>query len=62
MEERIGARIVDVKVDSVNFLERSANLIVKYDRKDTEITPAYVFPKQTTAEGDEEETLLVRDM
>lgn len=62
LEERIGARIVDVKVDSVNYLEGSANLIVKYDRENTEITPAYLFPEQTTVEGNKEETLLVKGM
>jgi hypothetical protein len=52
LEARIGARVVDVKVEAVNYLEGSANIIVKYNREITGITPQIVF--QNTGDNHDE--------
>ncbi|MCG8308921.1 MAG: DUF4956 domain-containing protein [Cytophagales bacterium] len=60
LEERIGARIVNVKVESVNYLEGSASLEVKYNRDDPNIEPAIMIRKEQTEKNDE--TLFVNGL
>lgn len=59
LEERIGARVVDVKVESVNYLEGSANLIVKYNRDITGFTPTYIFADEQENRDEKKEPLVV---
>ncbi len=43
LEEKIGARVVSVDVESVNYLEGSANLMVKYNRNINNFSQPYVL-------------------
>lgn len=43
LEEKIGAKVVSVDVESVNYLEGSANLIVKYNRDISNFSQPYVI-------------------
>ena len=52
LEEKIGARIVDVSVESVNYLEGSANLIVKYNRDKIEFSQPWVVSNHPINEND----------
>ena len=47
LEERIGARVVDVNVESVNYVDRSANIIVKYNRSKAGFSQPYVLVNQS---------------
>jgi len=60
LESRIGARVVDVKVESVNYLEGSSNIIVKYNRDIERFTQQYVFPNKTDETKEEEESALIK--
>lgn len=62
LEERIGAQVVDVKVESVNYLEGSANIIVRYNREQTNISHRYVFPDQSQNGKPKEEKLMVKGL
>jgi len=59
LEERIGARVVDVKVESVNYLDGSANIIVKYNRDITGFTPTYIFADEQENRAEKKEPLVV---
>lgn len=61
LESRIGARVVDIKVESVNYLEGSANIIVKYNRDIASFTAPYVV-QRITDNPEEEEPLLVKGL
>ena len=43
LEERIGAHVEEVKVESVNYLQGSADLIVKYNRDQTDLSKPLIF-------------------
>lgn len=60
LESRIGARVEDVKVESVNYLDGSANIIVKYNRNQTNLTPRIVF--QNNNNQDKKEPAMVKGM
>ena len=63
LEGRIGARVVDVKVDSVNYLDNSANLVVRYNRDAIDISPQYVFPsKESEDDKKKKESVLVGNL
>jgi len=62
LEDRIGAQVIAVKVESVNYVEGSANLIVRYNRDKTGITHRYVFPDQSHNGKPKEEKLLVKGL
>lgn len=61
LESRIGARIVDIKVESVNYLEGSANIIVKYNRDAASFAAPYVV-QRIKENSEEEEPLLVKGL
>ena len=60
LEARIGARVIDVKVEAVNYLEGSANIIVKYNREITGITPHLVFQNRGDNHNDKKKSALVK--
>lgn len=60
LEARIGARVVDVKVEAVNYLEGSANIIVKYNRDITGITPQIVFQNARDNHNEKKKSALVK--
>ena len=60
LENRIGAKVIDVKVESVNYVEGSATMIVKYRRDNNGIAHHYVFPNQSQNGRSKEEKLLVK--
>lgn len=60
LEARIGARVVDVKVEAVNYLEGSANIIVKYNREITGITPQIVFQNDRDNHNEKKKPTLVK--
>ncbi len=58
LEEKIGARVVSVDVESVNYLEGSANLIVKYNRDISNFSQPYVINNHENSV--EEKPMLVK--
>ncbi len=60
LEARIGARVVDVKVEAVNYLDGSANIIVKYNREITGITPQIVFQNAGDNHNEKKKSALVK--
>lgn len=62
LEDRIGAQVIDVKVESVNYLEGSANIVVRYNRDKTEISHRYVFPNPSEHRKAKEEKFLVKGL
>jgi len=59
LEEKIGAHVVDVNVESVNYLEGSANIIVKFNRDKTGFSQPFVLNSQPKSMEKKEEPLLV---
>ena len=47
LQERIGARVEEIKVESVNYVQGSADLIVKYNRNLTDLSRPFIYPKQS---------------
>jgi len=47
LEDRIGAHVTKVKVESVNYMEGSANLVVSFDKDKPGIPRQFVFPNQS---------------
>ncbi len=60
LEEKIGARVVDVKIDAVNYLEHSANIIVKYNRERASMSNPVVFKTESNGRKKKEEPFLVK--
>jgi hypothetical protein len=62
LEDRIGAHVVNVKVESINYVEGSANLLVSYDAVKTGISRHYVFPTKSQNGKPVEEKLLIKGL
>lgn len=43
LEEKIGAKVLDVNIESVNYLDGSANIYVKYKRDNTNFSQPWVL-------------------
>lgn len=43
LEEKIGAKVLDVNIESVNYLDGSANIYVKYKRDNTDFSQPWVL-------------------
>ena len=59
LEDRIGALVVDVRVDSVNYLDGSANLLVKYNRDRETFQQPYILSKKSEPVKKQEKPLVV---
>lgn len=59
LQERIGAQVVDVKVESVNYLDGSANLMVKYNRDRVEFNQPYIITKKDNNMEEQNEPFVV---
>ena len=62
LEEKIGAHVVDVNVESVNYLDASANIIVKFNRDKTNFSQPFVINNQPVSLEKKEEPLLVNGL
>ena len=47
LEDKIGAQVVDVKIDSVNYLDGSANILVQYNRDKIGFSQPWIVKKQS---------------
>lgn len=60
LEEKIGARVADVQVDSVNYPDGFASITVKYNRNEPVPTQPVIFKNQ--GEQESEDKLLVNGL
>ncbi len=58
LEDKIGAKVVDVNVESVNYLDGSANIIVQYNLDKTGFSKPFVIKNEP--DSMEDEALLVK--
>ncbi len=49
LEDKIGAKVVDVNIESVNYLDGSANIIVKYKHDNTNFSQPWVLNNSSNA-------------
>lgn len=61
LEEKIGAHVVDVNVESVNYIDGSANIIVKFDRDKTNFSLPFVLNNKPKSMEKEEEPFLINE-
>ena len=47
LEDKIGAQVVDVNIDSVNYLDGSANILVQYNRDKIGFSQPWIVKKQS---------------
>lgn len=58
----MGASVVEINVDSVNYLEGSANFEVKYDRGQTDSSRSLLFPKNSNNEKSTNDHVMVEGL
>jgi hypothetical protein len=62
LEDKLGARIEHIQIDSINYPEGSANLVVKYNRKEPVLSSPVIFRKQVEEEQKSKDKLLVKGL
>ena len=62
LEDKLGARIEDIQIESINYPEGSANIVVKYNRKEPVISSPVIFRKQVEEEQKSKDKLLMKGL
>ena len=62
LEDKIGARVADVQVDSVNYMDGSASLVVKYNRNEPIPAQPIIFRNEGGRESESKDKLLVNGL
>jgi hypothetical protein len=63
LENKIGAQVVGIKVESVNYVDGCANLVVSYNADNVRREPRYVIsPKDNGHSEEEKKTVFVQGM
>lgn len=62
LESRIGAKVVNVKIESVNYLEGSANILVKYNKDIERFSQPYILHDKSENGQKKGESVLVKGL
>lgn len=49
LENKIGAKVIDVKIESVNYLDGSANIFVRYNPDETDFSQPWILKKESNS-------------